>query len=67
MPGINGKELYDKALLLHEKLKVLFMSGYADNAIAHHNVIESGALFIQKPFSTKSLSKKIREILDSEF
>ena len=65
MPEINGKDLYDKAILTHKDLKVLFMSGYADKAIAHHNVIEKGSKFIQKPFSTNSLAKKIREILDN--
>jgi len=66
MPGINGKELYEKSLLLFKDLKVLFMSGYADNAIARHNVIDAEANFIQKPFSTNGLAKKIREILVSD-
>ncbi|MBI9097625.1 MAG: response regulator [Spirochaetaceae bacterium] len=64
MPGINGKDLFSRAKLIHKDLKVLFMSGYAATAIAHHNVIETGAQFIQKPFSTGSLAQKIREVLD---
>ena len=67
MPGINGKKLYERSLLLYESLKVLFMSGYADNAIARHNVIDAEVQFIQKPFSTKELAKKIREVLESDF
>ncbi len=64
MPEMNGKILYTEAEKIHPKLKVLFMSGYTDNAIAHHGVIESGEEFIQKPFSVKDMTKKIREILD---
>lgn len=66
MPEINGRELYDKSLELQEDLKVLFMSGYANKAIAHHNVIETGSQFIQKPFSMGSLAKKIREALERD-
>jgi len=40
------------------------MSGYADNAIAHHNVIDMGVQFLQKPFSTETLAHKIREVLE---
>ena len=65
MPKINGRELYDRAMLIHDELKVLYMSGYADNAIAHHHVIEKGSNFIQKPFSAASLAKKIREVLET--
>lgn len=66
MPEINGRELYDKAIKIHENLKVLFMSGYADKAIAHHHIIDSGSQFIQKPFSTVHLAKKIREVLEKD-
>ncbi len=45
--------------------KVLFVSGYTDNAIVHHGVIDAGTPFLQKPFSVDSLSRKVREVLDS--
>jgi FixJ family two-component response regulator len=45
-------------------MRVLFMSGYTDNVIAHHGVIEPGVHFIQKPFSVQSLAAKVREVLD---
>jgi len=64
MPEVNGRDLYDKASLIHKDLKVIFMSGYADNAIAHHNVIDMGVQFLQKPFSTVTLAHKIREVLE---
>jgi DNA-binding response OmpR family regulator len=48
------------------KLKVLFMSGYSDDVVEHHGVIEAGTDFIQKPFSVGGLAAKIREVLDRE-
>ena len=45
-------------------LKVLFMSGYTDEAIVHHGVLDANVEFIQKPFTPVGLSKKIREVLD---
>jgi two-component system, cell cycle sensor histidine kinase and response regulator CckA len=66
MPEMNGKDLADKLLSIHPQLKRLFMSGYTADVIAHHGVIEEGVYFIQKPFTIKDLSAKIREALDSE-
>ena len=48
------------------KLKVLFISGYTDNAIAHHGVLDEGVSLLQKPFSSQSLAEKVREILDED-
>ncbi len=65
MPKMGGREL---AELLHEKLPdlpILFTSGYTDDAVVRHGVIESGKNFIQKPFTPDSLAKKLRECLDS--
>ncbi|MBN2655621.1 MAG: response regulator [Spirochaetales bacterium] len=64
MPDMNGRELFEKAASQRADLKVLYMSGYADNAIVQHNILESGSLFIQKPFSMGSLAKKLREVLE---
>jgi len=44
----------------------LFMSGYTDEAIVHHGIVDSHIAFIQKPFSERGLAQKIREVLDSE-
>ncbi|MFW2373585.1 MAG: ATP-binding protein, partial [Gammaproteobacteria bacterium] len=63
MPGINGRELYKQATLDHPDLKVLYMSGYTDNIIVHHGVLDKGIQFIQKPFSNRDLIYKIRETL----
>ena len=64
MPGMNGRELYEKAIEILPDLKVLYMSGYTDNVIAHHGVLKDGVQFIQKPFSVIGLATKVRESLE---
>lgn len=64
MPGINGKELFIKASEICPDLKVLYMSGYTDDVIAHRGVLEEGLQFIQKPFSIQLLAAKVRKALD---
>ena len=63
MPVMSGKDLRDKILEIRPGLKVLFMSGYTADVIAHHGVLEPGVLFLQKPFSIKSLALKVSEAL----
>ena len=63
MPGMNGKELYERLAATHPGLKVLYMSGYTADIIGHHGRLEAGEQFIQKPFSVKEFARKIREIL----
>jgi PAS domain S-box-containing protein len=65
MPGMNGRALADRVLVLRPGLKVLFMSGYPSSAIVHHGVLEPGAWFLQKPFTPGSLARKVREVLDA--
>jgi PAS domain S-box-containing protein len=64
MPQMGGKELADQLKLLRPDIKVLYTSGYTDDAIVHHGVLEPGTHFLQKPFSPKTLSHKMREVLD---
>jgi CheY-like chemotaxis protein len=64
MPEMNGKELYLKASKMHPNLKVIYMSGYTAEVIKSFDNIRERNNFMQKPFSTKILYKKIREVLD---
>jgi len=64
MPGPSGRETAEKVLAERPTSKVLYMSGYTDNAIVHHGVLEAGIQFIEKPFSPESLARKVREVLD---
>jgi CheY-like chemotaxis protein len=64
MPVMSGRELTDRLLLLHPKIKVLYMSGYTDETIVRHGVLEEGVNFFQKPFSMEALVLKVREVLD---
>ena len=64
MPEMNGRELTHRLLLLHPKLKCLFMSGYTADVIAHHGVLDEGVHFIQKPFSIDDFAAKVRATLE---
>jgi PAS domain S-box-containing protein len=64
MPVMSGRELTDRLLLLHPKIKVLYMSGYTDDTVVRHGVLEEGVNFFQKPFSMEALVLKVREVLD---
>jgi len=66
MPEMNGRDLAGKLLSLYPNLKWLFMSGYTENAIAHHGVLDEGVNFIQKPFSKQELSVQVRKVLDEK-
>jgi CheY-like chemotaxis protein len=64
MPGLGGRDLVRHLLAIHPDAKVLFMSGYTDDAVLRHGIPEPGTAFLQKPFSGLALTHKIREILD---
>ena len=64
MPKMNGRELAERLKPERPKTKVLYMSGYTDNAIVHRGVLEDGTAFLQKPFTPETLAQKVREILD---
>ena len=63
LPEMNGRDLNRHLASIYPNLKVLFMSGYTANVIAHHGVLEEGVQFIQKPFAMKDFALKIREVL----
>ncbi|HSS18732.1 MAG TPA: PAS domain S-box protein [Pyrinomonadaceae bacterium] len=65
MPKISGKEVAAQLRVIHPETKVLFMSGYTDQAIVHHGIVDSDIAFIQKPFSEQALAQKVRDVLDS--
>ena len=64
MPNMSGHELAKRLKAFHPEMKVLYMSGYTDNAIVHHGVLEKGMNYIQKPFTVDGLARKVREVLD---
>jgi|1186.fasta_scaffold00648_2 two-component system cell cycle sensor histidine kinase/response regulator CckA len=65
MPRMNGKQLADQILKSCPDLKVLYVSGYTNNAIVHYGVLESGLHFLAKPFTLSALVAKVREVLDT--
>jgi DNA-binding NtrC family response regulator len=65
MPQMGGRELAEQVAKMRPEMKVLFMSGYTDDAIVHHGVLDAGMAFIQKPFTPDSLASKVRDMLDA--
>jgi signal transduction histidine kinase/CheY-like chemotaxis protein len=64
MPEMNGLELYENVVAIHPAIRVLYMSGNTDKVFAHHGIPEEGVNFLQKPFTVRSLTQKVRRILD---
>jgi CheY-like chemotaxis protein len=65
MPGMSGRVLAANMVSRLPKLKVLYLSGYTDDAIVQHGILEREMYFLQKPFTADALSKKVRELLDA--
>ncbi len=64
MPGMNGRELATQLVPHHPEIKVLFTSGYTDNVIVRHGVLDKGVSFIGKPYTPLALARKVRKVLD---
>lgn len=65
MPGMNGRMLSETIRQIHPNIITLFMSGYTDDAILRHGVLDVGVPFLQKPFTPKTLRLKVAELLHS--
>ncbi len=65
MPEMNGRDLAVKITALFPDIRLLFMSGYSMDVIAHQDVLDDGVAFLQKPFSMEDLMKKVRNVLDN--
>jgi CheY-like chemotaxis protein len=66
MPEMSGHELVKNLIQMRQDFKILYMSGYTDDAIVHHGVLDRGVNFIQKPFALEGLARKVREVLDQQ-
>jgi PAS domain S-box-containing protein len=66
MPGVNGRELAEHVTQLLPNVRVLYMSGYTENAVGHDGTLDAGINLLQKPFSLPALKDRVREVLDSE-
>lgn len=65
MPGMGGRELSEQVASRHPVMKVLFISGYTDDAVIRRGALRAGSFFLQKPFSPEAIARKVREVLDT--
>jgi CheY-like chemotaxis protein len=65
MPDMDGSALVEQLEAMRRQLRVIYMSGYAEGAVAHRGVLKDGRPFVQKPFTGDALLGKVREVLDA--
>ena len=63
LPGINGRQLADEASRRHADIKILFLTGYAKDAIIHDGVLDEGIDLLTKPFTMNNLARKVAQVL----
>lgn len=66
MPKMSGRELAETMQAMRREIKVLYMSGYSDEVISHHGVLEGGTAFLQKPFRPDEFVQKVHDLLRSK-
>jgi two-component system cell cycle sensor histidine kinase/response regulator CckA len=65
MPNMGGRQLTERMEILRPGVRVLYLSGYTDDAIVQHGIIDGSVPFLQKPFSARALARKVREMFDA--